>query len=68
MSLSSSLSRIGRSLALMLLALAALFFIVFALSPTIELLPDGMDWLVGLLLVVFVLVWLVTGRKSRSKH
>jgi hypothetical protein len=68
MSLSSSLSRIGRSLALMLLALAALFFIVFALSPTIELLPDGMDLLIGVLLSGFVLVWLITGRKSRSRR
>jgi hypothetical protein len=64
MSAFSTLTSLGRRLALLLLLVAVLFFAMFALSPGLELLPDGMDWLVAILLGLFAVIWLVT---SRSK-
>lgn len=68
MPITSALTRIGRSIALLALMIAALFFMLFALSPSVELLPDGMDLIVGGLLSILVMVWIATaifGRKAR---
>lgn len=65
MSLRSRLTRLGHSLALVVLLVAALLFLFFALSPSIELLPDGMDWLVGILLALFLAVWLFVPASKR---
>lgn len=66
MPITSALTRIGRSIALLALLIAALFFLFFALSPSIELLPDGMDLIVGALLGVLVLTWIGTGLLNRK--
>jgi hypothetical protein len=55
----SVLTRLARTFALLVLFVAAVFFLIFALTPSIELLPDGMDWLVGILLATFLIVWFV---------
>ena len=59
MSVLSVLTRLARTFALLVLFVAAVFFLIFALTPSIELLPDGMDWLVGILLATFLIVWFV---------
>jgi hypothetical protein len=59
MSVASRLTRLARSFALLVLFVAAVFFLIFAITPSIELLPDGMDWLVGILLATFAIVWFV---------
>ncbi|MBK5941983.1 hypothetical protein CCR96_22625 [Halochromatium roseum] len=56
----SRFSNFFRPLALVILLFAALFFIYFALSPSIELLPGGMDLLVGLLFALFILILLIS--------
>jgi|GEM_PF-3330889 len=65
MSILSRLSDFYRSLALIVLLFAALFFIYFALSPAVELLPGGLDLILGILLGLFMLVLILT---LRGKH
>ncbi len=65
MSIASRLSDFFRPLALIILLFAALFFVYFGLSPAIDLLPGGMDLLVGILLGLFILILIIT---IRGKH
>lgn len=65
MSISSRLSDFFRSLALVALLFAALFFVYFGLSPAVDLLPGGMDLLVGILFALFILVLIIS---LRGKH
>ena len=69
MSISSRLSDFFRPLALVVLAFAALFFVFFGLSPEIELIPGGMDLLVGILLGLFgfVLIIAIRGQHRRRR-
>jgi multisubunit Na+/H+ antiporter MnhB subunit len=62
MSVSSVLMRLGRSLGLLILLMALLFFLVFAISPGLELFPNGLDWAVAILMGILSLVWLGAGR------
>jgi hypothetical protein len=65
MQFSHRLTDLFRSLALVGLLFATLFFVYFGLSPAVELLPAGMDMLVGILFGLFVLVSVIT---MRGKH
>jgi hypothetical protein len=67
MSLSSSLTRLGRTVALAVLALAGLFFIVFGLLPGIEFLPRGMDLIVGGLCAALAIIWITIRRLGRKR-
>jgi hypothetical protein len=65
MPIASRLTDFLRPLALVVLIFAGLFFLYFGLSPAINLLPGGIDFLVGILIGLFVLVLLTSGR---GKH
>ncbi len=67
MSLSSSLTGLARSLALLVLLLATLFFTLFALSPAMDLLPGGMDGPVAILFAVLLLIWAISSFRGRKR-
>ncbi|WP_462320482.1 hypothetical protein [Halochromatium sp.] len=68
MSLSSRLFAFFRPLALVVLLFAALFFVYFGLSPAIDLLPGGMDLLVGILLGLFILISIISTKGSHRRR
>ncbi|NBC48420.1 MAG: hypothetical protein GVY22_10595 [Gammaproteobacteria bacterium] len=69
MSVSSGLLKLGRSLGLLVLLIALLFFLVFALSPGLELFPNGLDWAVAILMGILTLAWLnaTAGRRPKDQ-
>ncbi len=67
MSLSSSLTALARSLALLTLLVAALLFALFALSPAMDLLPGGLDGPVAILFALLLVVWAISAFRRR-KH
>jgi heme O synthase-like polyprenyltransferase len=68
MSMSSGLASIASALARLALLMASLFFMFFALSPALELLPGGMDAVVAVLLAALFLVWAITGLRRRKRR
>jgi len=69
MLVSSGLLKLGRSLGLLVLLIGLLFFLVFALSPGLELFPNGIDWAVAILMGISTLAWLnaTAGRRPKGQ-
>lgn len=68
MPIASRLADFFRPLALVVLFFAGLFFLYFGLSPAIDLLPGGIDLLVGILIGLFILVLLISLRGQHRQR
>lgn len=68
MSISRRYTDFFRSVGLIVLLFAALFFVYFGLSPAVELLPGGMDMLVGILFGLFIVVSIITMRGEQRRR